>query len=127
MRLYILPPDQEQHQKELKDNIAIPKSHYGSHIKTKLKIPSGLTIVQRDYPIGAHTMTRSKAHITGSKTDISQIPRDDVEEEGGDTEKRLIGSPQPQRVLHNHLTKHKHGDLIVLIVSLLRLSRCMVC
>ncbi|KAK9991415.1 hypothetical protein SO802_026400 [Lithocarpus litseifolius] len=25
--------------------------------KTRLKIPSGLTIVQRDYPIGAQTMT----------------------------------------------------------------------
>ena len=25
--------------------------------KTKLKIPNGLTMVQRDYPIGAHTVT----------------------------------------------------------------------
>ena len=57
--------------------------------KTKLKIPSGLTIVQRDYPIGAHTMTWSKAHIIGSRTDISQILRDDVEEEGGDTEDEI--------------------------------------
>ena len=53
--------------------------------KTKLKFPSCLTIVQRDYPIGAQTVTQSKAHITGSKTGISQIPRDDVEEEGRDT------------------------------------------
>ena len=57
--------------------------------KTKLKIPSGLTIVQKDYPIGAHTVTRSKAHITGSKIGISQIPRDDIEEEGGDTEEEI--------------------------------------
>ena len=70
--------------------------------KTKLKIPSGLIIVQRDYPIGAQMVTWSKAHIIRSKTDVSQIPRDDVEEEGGDTEEEidrftsaLEGSTQP--------------------------------
>ena len=57
--------------------------------KTKLKIPSGLTMVQRDYPIGANTVTRSKAHVIGSRTGVSQIPRDDVEEEGGDTEEEI--------------------------------------
>ena len=39
--------------------------------KTKLKLPSGLIVQQREYPIGAHTMTRSTAHIKGSKTDVS--------------------------------------------------------
>ena len=39
--------------------------------KTKLKFPSGLTVVPRDYPISANTMTRSRAHITGPKTGIS--------------------------------------------------------
>ena len=39
--------------------------------KSRLKLPSDLTIVQRDYPIGANMVTRSKAHITRSKTDIS--------------------------------------------------------
>ena len=70
--------------------------------KTKLKIPSDLIIVQRDYPIGAQMVTWSKAHIIRSKTDVSQIPRDDVEEEGGDTEEEidrftsaLEGSTQP--------------------------------
>ena len=47
--------------------------------KTRLKFPSGLTIMPRDYPIGANTVSRGKAHITGSNTDISQIPRDNVE------------------------------------------------
>ena len=46
--------------------------------QTRLKLPSGLTVVQRDYPIGAHTVTRSIAHIKGSR------PWDCVEEEGGD-------------------------------------------
>ena len=32
---YILPPDQEHHQKELKDNHVIPKSHHRSHYKDK--------------------------------------------------------------------------------------------
>ena len=57
--------------------------------KTRLKVLSDLTIVQRDYPIGANTVTRSKAHITGSKTGISQVPKDHVEEEGGDTEDEI--------------------------------------
>ena len=57
--------------------------------KTSLKIPSGLSIVPRDYPIGANTVTRSRAHITGPKTDDSQIPRDNVEEKGGDIEKEI--------------------------------------
>ena len=58
--------------------------------------------MQRDYLIGAQTMTQSKAHITEPKTGISQIPRDNVEEEGGDTEEEidrftsaLEGSAQP--------------------------------
>ena len=37
MQLYILPLDQKHHQNELKDNIAIPKSHYRSHSKDKAK------------------------------------------------------------------------------------------
>ena len=37
MRSYILPPDQEHHQEELKDNIAIPMPHYESHSKDKAK------------------------------------------------------------------------------------------
>ena len=66
-----------------------PSLIMGLIAKTKLKLPSGLTVVQRDYPIGAHTVARSTAHIKGSKTGVSQIPRDYVEEEGGDTEEEI--------------------------------------
>ena len=52
--------------------------------RTRLKFPSGFTVVTRDYPISAQTMTLSKGHITGPTTSISQIPIDDVEEEGRD-------------------------------------------
>ena len=69
--------------------LPFPSLIMGLIAKTRLKIPSGLTLVQRDYPISAHTVTRSKAHITGSKTSISQFPKDDVEEEGGDTEEEI--------------------------------------
>ena len=69
--------------------LPFPSLIMGLIAKTRLKIPSGLTLVQRDYPISAHTVTRSKAHITGSKTNISQFPKDDVEEEGGDTEEEI--------------------------------------
>ena len=46
----------------------------GLTAKAKLKLPSGLTVVQRDYLIGAHTVTRSTAHIKGSKTGVHTIP-----------------------------------------------------
>ena len=57
--------------------------------QTRLKIPSGLLVVQRDYPIGAHIVTRSTTHIKGSKIGVHTIPQDRVEEEGGDTEEEI--------------------------------------
>ncbi|XP_065628863.1 uncharacterized protein LOC136067239 [Quercus suber] len=67
--------------------------------KAKLKLPSGLTAVQRDYPIGGHTLTRSTAHIKGSKTGVHTIPQPRVEQdEGGDTEEeidRFTSTPEP--------------------------------
>ena len=55
-------------------------------------------MVQRDYPIGAHTVTRSTAHIKGSKIGVHKIPQARVEEEGGDTEDeidRFTTDPEP--------------------------------
>ena len=66
-----------------------PSLIMGLIAKSRLKIPSSLTIVPRDYPIGANMVTWSKAHITGSRTGVSQIPRDNVEEEGGNTEEEI--------------------------------------
>ena len=57
--------------------------------KTRLKLPSGLTVIQRDYPIGAHTVTKSTTHIKGYKTVVHTTPWDRVEEEGGDTEEEI--------------------------------------
>ena len=57
--------------------------------KTKLKLLSGLTVVQRDCPINAHTVTRSTAHIKGSKTGVHTIPQAHVEDEGGDTKEEI--------------------------------------
>ena len=51
-----------------------PSLIMGLIAKTRLKLLSGLTVVQRDYPIGAHTVTRSTAHIKGSKTVVHTIP-----------------------------------------------------
>ena len=62
-----------------------PSLIMGLIAKTRLKVPSGLTIVPRDYPIGANTVTRSETHITRSRTGVSQILRDNVEEKGEDT------------------------------------------
>ena len=46
-------------------------------------------VVQGDYPIGAHIVTRSTTHIKGSKTGVHTIPRAHVEEEEGDTEEEI--------------------------------------
>ena len=66
-----------------------PSLIMGLIAKTRLKLSSGLTVVQRDYLNGAHTVTRSTAHIKGSKIGVSSIPRDRVEDEGGDTEEEI--------------------------------------
>ena len=66
-----------------------PSLIMGLIAKAKLKLPSGLTVVQRDYPISAHTVNRSIAHIKGSKIGVHTIPQDRVEDEGGDTEEEI--------------------------------------
>ena len=57
--------------------------------KARLKLLSDLTVVQRDYPIGAHIVTKSTTHIKGSKTGVHSIPYDRVKEEGGDIEEEI--------------------------------------
>ena len=66
-----------------------PSLIMGLLAKTRFKIPSGLKVVQKDYPIGDHTINKSTAHIKGSKTSVHTIPRDRVEDEGGDTEEEI--------------------------------------
>ena len=66
-----------------------PSLIMGLLAKTRFKIPSGLKVVQMDYPIGDHTVNRSIAHINGSKTGVHTIPWDRVEDKGGDTEEEI--------------------------------------
>ena len=52
--------------------------------------------MQREYSISERAMNRIKAHILGLET-ASQIPRDEAEDEGGNTEDeidRLIHGPK---------------------------------
>ena len=58
-------------------------------MRKRFKIPSGLKVVQRDYPIGDHTVNKSTTHIKGSKIGVHTIPRDRVEDEEGDTEEEI--------------------------------------
>ena len=69
--------------------IPFPSLIMGLITKTRLKLPSGLTVVQRDYPNGAHTVTRSTTHIKGSKIGVHTRPQDRVEDEGGDTKEEI--------------------------------------
>ena len=57
--------------------------------RAMVKIPSGLPVMERDYPIVARTMTQRKAHILGPSVGVSQIPRENVVEEGGDAEEEI--------------------------------------
>ena len=66
-----------------------PSLIMGLIVKTRFKILSGLAVVQRDYPIGAHTVNRSTTHIKGSKTGVHTIPQDRVEDKDGDTEEEI--------------------------------------
>ena len=66
-----------------------PSLIMGLLAKTRFKILSDLKVVQRDYPIGDHIVNRSTVHIKGSKTGVHTIPRDRVEDEGGDTEEEI--------------------------------------
>ena len=69
--------------------LPFPSLIMGLITKTRLKLPRGLTVVQKDYPIGAHTVTRSTAHIKGFKTSVHTIPQARVKDEGGDTEEDI--------------------------------------
>ena len=69
--------------------MSFPSLIIGLIAKTRLKLPSGLTVVQRDHPTGAHTVTRSTAHIKGSKTGVHILPQDCVKDEGGDIEEEI--------------------------------------
>ena len=62
-----------------------PSLIMGLLAKTRFKIPSGPKVVQRNYPIGDHTVNRSTTHIKGSKIGVHTIPQDRVEDEGGNT------------------------------------------
>ena len=46
-------------------------------------------MVQRDYPIGAHTVVRSIVYIKGSKTSVHTIPQGRVADEGEDMEEEI--------------------------------------
>ena len=78
--------------------------------KTRLKVPSGLTIVPRDYPIGANISLDPKS-VSLKFQGIMLKKRVEI------LRKRLTDSPKHQKVLLNHPPKHKHWDPIVLITS----------
>ena len=50
--------------------------------RARVKIPSGLSVMQREEPISEQTIIQSKAHIPDPSTSTSQIPRDEVAKEG---------------------------------------------
>ena len=70
--------------------------------RARVKIPSGLPVMQREKPISEHTIIQSKAHIPSLDTCASQIPRDEAAKEGGNNDVEiecftsiLEDTPQP--------------------------------
>ena len=57
--------------------------------RARVKIPSGLLVMQREEPISEHTIIRSKAHIPGLETGASKIPRDEAAAEDGNIEDEI--------------------------------------
>ena len=57
--------------------------------RARVEIPSGLSIMQREEPISEQTIIRSKDHILEPSTGVSQIPRDEATEEGGNTNEEI--------------------------------------
>ena len=57
--------------------------------RERVKIPSGLPVMQREEPINEQTIIQSKAHIPGQSTGVSQIPRDEAVEERGNTDEEI--------------------------------------
>ena len=58
-------------------------------LRARVKIPSGLQVMQMEDPISEQTIIWSKAHIPGPTISVSQILRDDAAEERGDTEEEI--------------------------------------
>ena len=72
--------------------------------KARVKITSGLLIMQREESISEHTMNRSKAHIPGLDAGATQIPRDAAVDKSGNIKDEidrfthgLEDTPQPSR------------------------------
>ena len=59
------------HKEEYKADIEFPSIIMALITWARVKIPSGLPVMPRDYPISAQTMTQSKAHIPGPSVGIS--------------------------------------------------------
>ena len=70
--------------------------------RAKVKIPSGLLVMQREEPISEQTIIWSKGHIPKPSVGVSHILRDEEAKEGGNTDEEidqftsvLEDTPQP--------------------------------
>ena len=83
-----LPSLRQVHKEEkVKANSTISKPCHVFNIKGKGG--GGLSIMQRKEPISEQTIIQSKDHILGPSTGVSQIPRDEAVEEGGNTNEEI--------------------------------------
>ena len=58
-------------------------------LRARVKIPSGLQVMQREDPISEQTIIWSKAHIPGPSLSVSQILRDEEAVEEVNTNKDI--------------------------------------
>ena len=104
-----------------------PSLIMGLIAKTKLKFPSGLTVVPRDYPIGAHIIIRSTAHIKGPRQVCIRYHKVMLQKRVKIRRRRLIDSLLPQSHQLSHHPQHQHEDQIDSTIFLTEQCRCTPC
>nr|POF01875.1 hypothetical protein CFP56_48057 [Quercus suber] len=55
----------------------------------RVQIPHGLPVMKREDQISAQTMTRSKAHLCGSREEEERAEDEDTTAEGGNTDEDI--------------------------------------
>ena len=73
-------------------------------------------MIQREDPISEQTIIQSKAHIPGPTVSVSQIPRDDAAEEGGDTKEEIEHFTSVSEDTAQPSPKHAQEHPIALII-----------
>ena len=114
-------------EEKFKANSIIPKPCHVSNIKGNGEDSEWSSDHAKEEPINEQTIIKSKAHIPGPSTSVSQIPRDEAVKERGNTDEEIDRFTSVPKKLHSLCLKHKQEHPTTLIFYLEGLKRCMSC